>query len=230
MGKRKRAEISAGGNAEREVTDEERKRRRRDDEISREIERHNVSSDLSHSYLFQPLMIVHPYRNRLEERPSWTYIRQKTRPLPQAHRKTSKQTRKPSGTETVIWVLPDDSWMRTRGINLSRMRGIWGVGLVRVVRLAGSCEGCIDLVYVATVSLHYHPSHSLGFCLELLVYTSMRASPDKTYHSHIHPTPCIDNARSSSAGSSRLWLSYIECIWGFASDCDECLIEVILSP
>ena len=48
MGKRKRAEISAGAMTVEEETDEDRKRRRRDLEISRTLEERNVSTfDLS---------------------------------------------------------------------------------------------------------------------------------------------------------------------------------------
>lgn len=43
MGKRKRAEISAGANTREEEADDNKKRRRKDLEISKAIEEHNVN-------------------------------------------------------------------------------------------------------------------------------------------------------------------------------------------
>jgi hypothetical protein len=83
MGKRKRAEISAGANTRGEETDDDRKRRRRDLEISKTIEEHNVGTPDSRLCL---LSLNAPRCRKWNEALLWstsTYLRiQPQHPLP----------------------------------------------------------------------------------------------------------------------------------------------------
>lgn len=74
MGKRKRAEISAGANTEEEETDDDRKRRRRDLEISKTIEEHNVRTPDSFRVSFHRMLhLVENGTRRLSGGPSHTH-------------------------------------------------------------------------------------------------------------------------------------------------------------